>query len=174
MSLDPFSILRLSQDRTDPAALRAQFARRAEELKFAMKSGRDAMQSRRDLDELDIAYKILQDSESRTVFVRREKSPAAPDRAARLRALIVASLEDGLLRHSRRQRILDEGRKLGFSPFHTQLLIAQTQFGPQRVLSFEDDREQPGNRPSQAMARFSAALVLGFAIFLAIVRWLGL
>lgn len=174
MSLDPFSILRLSHDRTDPAALRAQFARRCEEIKIAMNSGRDGSRSRRDLDELDVAYKILQDPESRTVFVRREKSPAPPERAALLRALILASLEDGLLRHSRRQRILDEGRKLGFSPFHTQLLIAQTQFGPQRVLSFEDDRERPGNRPSQAMARFSAALVLGFALFLATVRWLEL
>lgn len=174
MSLDPFSILRLSQDRTDPGALRAQFAKRAEELKIAMKGGRDALQIRRDLEELDIAYKILQDPESRTVFVRREKSPAPPERAALLRALIVASLEDGLLRHSRRQRILEEGRKLGFSPFHTQLLIAQTQFGPQRVLSFEDDREHAGNRPGHATARFSAAVVLGFALFLAAVRWLGL
>lgn len=174
MSLDPYSILRLSEDRIDPSTLRAQFAKRSDELKIAIQSGRDALHARRELDELHVAYKILHDPESRTVYVRREKSPAPPEKAARLRAMIAASLEDGLLRHSRRERILEEGRTLGFSPFHTQLLIAQTQFGSQRVLSFEDEREDGADRPSQMTAQFAAAAMLAFALFLAAVRVLGI
>lgn len=174
MSLDPFNILRLSDNRHDPAALRAQFVKRVDELKLAMKSGRDPLQSRREIDELHVAYKILNDPDSRTIYVRRGNSPAAPEKAARLHALIAASLEDGLLRHSRRERILEEGRNLGFSPFHTQLLIAQTQFGSRRVLSFEDERESAESQPGQASVRFAAAVVLALALFLCAVQLLGI
>jgi hypothetical protein len=97
----------------------------------------------------------------------------APAPAEQLCSLIRDSLEDGLLRCSQRAKILSAGRKLGFSDFHTHLLIAQTQFGPQCVVS--EDAELPSPPASGAAAgRLAAALLLALALLLAAIRWLGI
>jgi hypothetical protein len=163
MSHDPYSILGLAPGRYDPAALRRRFDDRRAEL-----SGGRANRAR--LDELHVAYSVLRDPANQTIYLKRLDLGAATDHTAELRLLIAASLEDGLLRHSRRLRILQEGRRLGLSPFHTQLLIAQTQFGPQRVLAAELD--QRGQAPA-AIARLAGLCVLALALFLAAVRAIG-
>lgn len=171
MSHDPYSILGLTPGRYDPAVLRRRFQDRQAELRA---DPRRSPSSIARLDELRIAYAVLADPDKQTIYLKRLERPADTDRCDELRALIAASLEDGLLRHSRRTRILQEGRQLGLSPFHTQLLIAQTQFGPKQVLSTDDVSEPNDARPpSAALARLAGLCLLALALFLAAVRALG-
>jgi hypothetical protein len=166
MSHDPYAILGLAPGRYDGAALQRQLTVRRAEL-----SARG--QTREQADELHVAYAVLRDSSNQTIYLKRFDQRQSPDRTAELRALIAASLEDGLLRHSRRMRILQEGRRLGLSPFHMQLLIAQTQFGPQRVLADEFGGELPEAAPGRAVARMAGVFILALALFLAAVRAIG-
>ena len=166
MSHDPFEILGLAPGRYDAAALRRQLAARQAEL-----GARG--ENRERADELHVAYSVLRDPANQTIYLTRLERRAAPDPTAELRALIAASLEDGLLRHSRRVRILQEGRRLGLSPFHTQLLIAQTQFGPKRVLAETACDEVSDAAPGSAVARMAGLLILALALFLAAVRAVG-
>lgn len=166
MSHDPYSILGLAPGHYDSAALRRRFDDRRAEL-----AGGRADRAR--LDELHVAYSVLRDPANQTVFLKRLDRGPAPDRTAGLRLLIAASLEDGLLRHSRRLRILQEGTRLGLSPFHTQLLIAQTQFGPQRVLPADTDELGHAPAPTSTVARLAGLCVLALALFLAAVRAIG-
>ena len=70
--------------------------------------------------------------------------------------------------------ILAEGRRLGLSEFHTQLLIAQVQFGGELVVPpARCDIPASSETGSRVGARFAAAGVLALAIFLAMIRWLG-
>lgn len=166
MSRDPYSILGLTPRRYDAAELRRRLdARRAELGTLA--------QTREGADELFVAYSVLRDPDNQTVYLKRFDRKSSPDGTAELRALISASLEDGLLRHSRRVRILKEGRRLGLSPFHTQLLIAQTQFGPQRVLAESAEVAQEIAVPAAPVARLAGLLILALALFLAAVRAIG-
>jgi hypothetical protein len=166
MSHDPYTILGLTPGRYDAAELRRRLDDRRAELGARAKTREGA-------DELHVAYAVLREPDNQTVYLKRFDRRSSPDGAAELRALIAASLEDGLLRHSRRMRILKEGRRLGISPFHTQLLIAQTQFGPQRVLPDElgDGKKQPAADAS--VARWAGLFVLALALFLAAVRSIG-
>jgi hypothetical protein len=75
---------------------------------------------------------------------------------------------------ARRQEILAEARRLGFSDFQAQLLIAQVQFGDDQIplLSGGVVHARRGESP-RTWARFAAAGVLALAMFLAMVRWLA-
>src|SRR5262245_66504151 len=110
MSHDPYAMLRLPPGRYDAATLQRCYDERRAEL-------RAQSSSRSGLDELHVAYAVLRDPSNQAVYLKRLDGRAASDRTAELRALIAGSLEDGLLRHSRRLRILEEGRRLGLSPF---------------------------------------------------------
>ena len=80
----------------------------------------------------------------------------------------------GLLRYSRRVRILEEARRLGVSDFHTQLLIAQVQFGGPIVTAPRGGRAaRIPDSPKRVVARFAAAGVLALALFLVAIRWFG-
>jgi hypothetical protein len=63
---------------------------------------------------------------------------------------------------------------LGFSEFHTHLLIAQVQFGDGIVAPPCGHRRSTSTESASRIgARFAAAGVLALALFLAMVRWLG-
>ena len=124
---------------------------------------------RRRLDELHLAYAALRNPQTQAELLRTRTDET--DDVTRLRRLIATALEDGLLRFSRRQDILVEARRLGFSDFQTQLLIAQVQFGDD---SFQPATASSANHDSsRAWARFAAAGVLALVMFLVLVRWLG-
>lgn len=164
MTADHFQTLGLGPGRHDPRAVALRFhALRSEALRLLARP-ETVRQGEARLDALHLAYNALRDG-----------GAADADRAdhlAQLRALIAASLEDGLLRYSRRQRILDAGRAAGLSDFETQLVIAQVQFG---------DCDSPGLfAPSASSARrpvvwpfVTAAAMLGLAVLLAEVWWFG-
>ena len=128
--------------------------------------------ARRELDQLHLAYAALRDPRGQAEYLRTRAAGA--DAATRLRQLIAAALEDGLLRYSRRQDILTGARRLGFSEFHTPLLIAQVQFGEDEPGLDAAPRSRGARRDrSRAWAGLAAAGLLALALFLALVRWLG-
>jgi hypothetical protein len=172
MSRDYFSILGLSPARYEPAEITRRFRVERARVLAVLHDPAKHGQSRRRLDELHVAYAGLRDPLRQAAYLRNLKT--SDDRVAHLSRLISDSLEDGLLRYSRREEILGEGRQLGFSDFQTQLLIAQVQFGSDDVLPVAN----PGagrrwNARPAVGPRFAAVGVLTLALFLAMVRWLG-
>ncbi len=162
MAHDYYTILGLSPGCYAPAVITRHFQSRRAELLAQLDNPERYAETRRELDQLHLAYAALRDA---------RRGPADGDAAAQLRGLIAASLEDGLLRYSRRQDILAHGRELGLGDFQTQLLIAQVQFGAQETPLV---RSAPVPRPaadSRTWARLAGVGVLALTIFLFLVHW---
>jgi len=175
MSREYFSILGLSPGCYEPKKIARHFDVRRRRLLVELDDPARHDESRRQLNDLYQAYNALRDPRRQAEHLRLARDEGeGDDRVTRLRRLIEASLEGGLLRYSRRVEILEEGRWLGFSEFHTQLLIAQVQFGGELVVSPADRGvSRSAETTSRVGARFAAAGVLALALFLAMVRWLG-
>lgn len=191
MVRDYFAILGLVPGRYAPAEITRRFESERQRLLTALHEPAQYVRSRQQLEELHVAYLVLRDPRAQADYLQTRGTeedaaqkpagaaqPEREQRAAHLRQLIAAALEDGLLRYSRRQMILEEGRRLGFSDFHTQLLIAQVQFSdepaPPPVSTNTSFPHEPSRQPSpRAWARWTAAGMLGAALFLAMMRWLG-
>ena len=172
MTRDYFAILGLAPGRYDPAEIAGRFRREQASLIAALHRPGTSADARRRLDELHLAYAALRDPRAQAEYLRSREGQG--DDVTCVRQLIAASLEDGLLRYSRRQEILAEARRLGFSDFQAQLLIAQVQFGDDQIplLSGSVTHARGGESP-RTWARFAAAGVLALAMFLAMVRWLA-
>ncbi|MEW6253014.1 MAG: hypothetical protein AB1716_20440, partial [Planctomycetota bacterium] len=127
MAQDYFAILGLTPGRYHPSEITARFLARREQLLAELSGGRRHTASRRELDALHVAYSALQDPHNQAEHLRLLGPSADP--AAVLRLLIEAALEEGLLRYSRRQMIVERARELGLSEFQAHLLIAQVQYG---------------------------------------------
>lgn len=175
MSRDYFSILGLTPGRYEPGEIARRFHARRKRLLAELDDPAKHRESRRRLDELHRAYHALRDPRLQSKHLHAAREPEArDDRVEYLRRLIESSLEGGLLRYSRRVDILAEGRRLGFSDFHTQLLIAQVQFGGEIVARPDEHGVRaPADTGARVGARFAAAGLLALAIFLAMIRWLG-
>ncbi len=166
MPSDYFAILGLAPGRYAPAEIRARFQVERERLLGKLVEASDPIELRRHLDELHLAYAALRDPERQDAYVSSRDGGVY--RLAELRALIEASLEDGLLRYSRRQLILERARELGFDEFQTQLVIAQVQYGDEELSVLPQSREhQPQSR---SWARGAAVGLLALALFLFLVR----
>jgi uncharacterized protein YhaN len=175
MSREYFAILGLPPGRYRPGEIARRFESRRKRLLAQLDDPARHEASRRELNELHRAYNALRDPRRQAEHARaaREEQDER-DRVGRLRRLIESSLEGGLLRCSRRAEILAESRRLGFSEFHTQLLIAQVQFGGELVAAPATRRASAKvDGSARVGARFAAAGVLALALFLAMVRWLG-
>lgn len=151
--------------------IRARFAlRRDAALARLDLGGLERGEALRELEDLYLAMRALLNCE-------RAGVRAASDPTSELCEIIEHSLEDGLLRHSCRKRILALGRELGFSEFHVQLLIAQVQFGPAEsyVLTSQIERKkQTAERRPQSHAReWVLAGALALAMFGFVVGWIG-
>lgn len=176
MERDWFAILGLAPGRYEPAEIARRFHAQRVRVLAAMNDPRQYAAARRRLEELHLAYAALRDPDAQAEHLRAQSRD--DDAVRRLRRLIAASLEDGLLRYSRRQEILAQAARLGFSPFQTQLLIAQVQFGDEIVPAPRPSHgpaPQPHARHGRprTWARLAAVGVLALALFLALVRWLG-
>lgn len=173
MPRDYFSILGLTPGRCEPAEVTRRFEqRRAGLLSNGNRLSRDELAER--LDALHAAHRMLSDRDRQQDYLREIEN--GDSRTARLSRLIEASLEGDLLRRSRREEILAEGRRLGFSDFHTQLLIAQVQFGRgPEVIAAPSSRSggHPFGDARRIGARLAAAALLGLGLFLGALRWIG-
>lgn len=171
MSENHFSTLGLRPGRYPPQAVQRQFERRRAALLRQLSDPTLHAAARVRLDDLHVAHQALCDPRRQAEHL--EALGVRLDAAERLRRLIRDSLEGDLLRCSRRERILAEGRRLGFSDFHIHLLIAETQFGWRRVLAEPEKDAPPDDRTQRGAARLAAAGVLALAMFLFMIRWLG-
>ncbi len=127
--------------------------------------------ARRRLEQIHLAYSILRDPHQQD---RVRQSLEQTDPHTRVRLRIAASLEDGLLRFSRRQEIIAFARTLGISEFHTQLLIAQAQFGIAPAAASEAalvEEARVTDRPRRD-ARWLWVGACTTALFAVISRWL--
>jgi hypothetical protein len=163
---DYFAILGLAPGRHDPREIRRRFDRERTRLLSRMGQPAAGVQARRELDDLHMACATLSDPASQARYLAEHGNV---DGTTRMRRFIEASLEGGLVRYSRRQRILAEGRRLGFSEFQTQLMIAQVQFGDTAIDSRPAGRAAP---PRQGpWARVTAIGLLATALFMLMVEW---
>ncbi len=169
MSDDYFTILGLTPGRYKPRDITRSFQRVRTGLIAQLDESGASDDARRKLDKLHLAYNALREPDSQAGSLARN-DPA--DDAVAVRRLIAASLEDGLLRFSRRRMILDEGRRRGFSGFQTQLLIAQVQFGDDQIALPAASRGggMPAG-PHRAWPHLVAIGLLAVAIFLILIGW---
>jgi hypothetical protein len=171
MAHEYYTILGLSPGRYDPAEITRRFQARRAALLAQLDDPTRYDEVRRELDQLHVAYAALRDPPRQGDDAQR--TATASDALARLQGLIVASLEDGLLRYSRRQDILARGRELGFGDFQTQLLIAQVQFGAAEMPVTCSTGLAPARADSRTWARLAGVAVLALTIFLFLVQWVS-
>lgn len=172
MAQDYFAALGLRPGRYTSREIASRFATTRADLIQSLDDPQSYERTRRQLDELHVAYAILHHPARQQEYLRSLIDPT--DRVAAMRALIEASLEGGLLRHSRRQELLEYGQALGFNDFQTQLMIAQVQFGGDGVALVPppvDAQPKPDRRP--VLARFTAIGLLSLAMFLWLVGWVN-
>jgi len=169
MGRDYFTVLGLAPGRYDSAEVARRFEVERARLLAQLHDPATHQEARRRLEELHLAYAALHDPRAQAEYLAARGGAA--DDLTYLRRLIAASLEDGLLRYSRRQEILAEARERGFSDFQAQLLIAQVQFGDDSFSPATPGRPRLARRG--AAARLAAAGVLALGMFLALVRWLN-
>lgn len=171
MAQDYFTVLGLSPGRYDPAEITRRFRVRRAELLAELDNPAQYAQARRALDELHLAYAALRGPRAPDSHLRRRAADRSP--VQELRDLIAASLEDGLLRYSRRRGILERARELGLSDFQAQLLIAQTQFGEREFSTAVRTPVTVRAPASRTWVRLAGAGVLAAAIFVLLVRWVN-
>ena len=171
MSDDYFTILGLAPRRYKPRDITRRFQRVRTSLIAELGDTVSTAEARRKLDQLHLAYNALREPDAQASYLDERVSA---DDATAVRRLIAASLEGGLLRFSRRQMILAESRRRGFSDFQTQLLIAQVQFGDTRIAPLTSAGDT-GWRTSvrRAWPQLLAIGLLAVAIFLILIGWLS-
>ena len=172
MARDYFAVLGLTPGRYAPEEIASHFLAVRERLLAALRATDAPTETRRELDQVHLAYATLRDPARQAEYLRA--NDANGDATAQLRTLIAASLEDGLLRYSRRQAILERAAELGFNEFQAHLLIAQVQFGDTLIPT--GPRLDPAKTKlahPRAWARVTATGVLALAIFLYLVHWVG-
>ena len=171
MAQDYFAVLGLSPGRYDPLEIARRFQARRAQLLAALDDPARYSDTRSALDQLHLAYSALRDPHRQDDYRRSQFAEA--DAGERLRGLIAASLEDGLLRYSRRQAILERARELGLSAFQAQLLIAQVQFGARETPLIRGAPVTVRAADSRTWVRLAGVGVLALAIFLFLVRWVS-
>jgi hypothetical protein len=171
MAQDYFAVLGLSPGQYEPAELTRRFVARRAQLLRKLDDPERYADSRQQLEQLHLAYAALRDSRRQREYLRTDPAEAKPHES--LRALIEASLEDGLLRYSRRQAILERARELGLSEFQAQLLIAQVQFGTEESPFISAAPVTVRAADSGMWVRLAGVGVLALAIFLFLVRWVS-
>lgn len=171
MARDPYAMLGLPPGCTDPRRITASFQRRRARLLAELDDPIHYAATRAALDELYLAYATLRDPRRRVAYLRTR---VLGNPADELRNHIAAALEDGLLRYTRRQAILQRAAELGIGEFQAQLLIAQVQFGADDldVIAVPVTGGRPAE-PPRLWARAAGVGVLALAMFLGLIHWLG-
>lgn len=168
---DYFDILGLPPGRYAPAVIRRAFFAARREILELLARGDNYGEYCRQLERLHLAEATLSDAQRQAEYLATYDGDDGA--LVRFRQKVAASLEDGLVRCSRRETLLAEGRKLGLTDFQTHLLIAHVQFGDDRAaLPFAARGPASDDRNSRLVARLAAASLLGFALFLGMLRWL--
>ncbi|MCA9242809.1 MAG: hypothetical protein KDA32_02550 [Phycisphaerales bacterium] len=172
MPRDYFATLGLKPGRYDADEIDARFAALRARLLIELRSSATRGYAERRLEEAYQARSLLRDPRSQAMLRKGlEERDDGAERLNQLRAFVLASLEEGLLRHSRRQACIEEGMRLGFTEFHTHLVIAQTQFDGRVVIPPPAGRPERKAHAIQVVSRAAAVGVLALGLFLVMVRW---
>lgn len=179
MSAEYFAHLGLTPGRYEPAEITRRFLEERGRLLEQLDDPHQHTESRRRLEELHLAYRVLRDPRRQAECLAA--TGQVEDAHQQLRRLIEISLEDGLLRYSRRQAILTEARRLGFSDFQAHVLISQVQLGDDGLLPAAPNaglRSGPRGESStddqmRRGARLAGIGLLTLALVLVLVRWVG-
>lgn len=147
------------------------FQRRRAQLLEELHDAQTHRSSRTELDAAHLAFRVLRDPRRQAVHLADLSEPAG-DRVEKLRSLIQACIEDGVLRHSRRRELLNWGRVCGLSAFDTQLLIAQVLYGETRIEVTPARAEAPSD--TAAWRPLAVAGALATVMFVGLATWLGL
>lgn len=167
-----FAVLGLSPGRYRPDEVQYAFHAERRRVLPLLDDPRRAAEAREQLELIHRAYRALHDVRGQFAHWRMLRAPVDP--VAALRDEIELSLEDGLLRHTRRRELLDEARRAGLTEFQGHLLIAEVQFGSEAVLLRGDDpRVARQSQRGRAAARLAAAGMLAGALLVAMVSWVG-
>jgi hypothetical protein len=165
MPQDYFAVLGLTPGRYDSTEITRRFVVRRQRLMGELLDSTKHAATREQLDALHVAYALLRDPQRQAEYVAAQS--AAPDRVAELRRMIAGSLEDGLVRYSRRQAILARAQELGFSEFQAQLLIAQVQFSNEDASVLDVFTPHVATvRPARPWSRLAAVGAISVAMFL--------
>ncbi len=110
---------------------------------------------------------------------RRMAAFSAEEKRRIFKAMVVSELEAGLLRYTRRQRLLKYAETLGIPAFEASLLIAEAQFHAARLAapSLAPEEQTPLIlRPNSwpIWAKISFALVIAVIIDVILIRTLSL
>jgi hypothetical protein len=172
MARDYFSVLGLTRGRHDPHVIERRFLEARERVVGGLFDPATYETARAELEALHLAYATLRDPARQSAYLRSSKVDDGG--MLELRALIAACLEEGLLRHSRRQMILRRAEALGVGEFQAQLLIAQVQFGGEALPDLPRVRplRRRGGHP-RGWAQVAAVGVLALVMFLGLVGWVG-
>lgn len=175
MPRDHFAVLGLSAGRHPPHVIDQHFAEERGRLVPALSRSSDYMSSRRKLEALYVAYRILRDPGRQAAYLRDLESAAAGEarRESELRRLIRASLEAGLVRQSRREYLVEQGRELGFSEFHVHLMIAQAMIGDEASLPVAPARPARRARHGSSWRDYATIGAVAVAVFVLLVRWVN-
>jgi hypothetical protein len=174
---DYFAVLHLEPGEYTSEQIRGSFLSLREPVLRDMRRADTYVAARHRLEELHEARRVLGDPARQRDYLSRRELLDEP--VERVRVMIAAALEDGLVRHSRRQAILSEARRHGIADFHVHLMIAQEQFAgsPDALGGWigrdGDGRNEASRDSKRAAARLAAAGVLGLALLLSTLRWLS-
>lgn len=172
MSHDYFAILGLTPGPFDPQRIERRFEACRRRLIDDLGDPARQAAAKDELEQVHVAYRVLSDPRRYADHVATRGVPREP--IAELREMIAANLEDGLLRHSRRQAVIEHAREFGIDEFQTQLLIARVQFGQAEPAGWPGvayRRRRAAN--TRAWAQAAAAGVIALAMFLGLVQWAG-
>lgn len=172
MARDYFALLGLAPGRYEPRQIDERFFTRREQLLHDSLNPASSDTAIAELDDLYAAFRVLRDPHRQADYLRRHQPPTDP--VADLRLLITASLDGGLLRQSRRTAIIERALELGLTEFQTQLLIAEVQYGDDRLAPVPSrPGRQAARTHARGWARATAVGVLALAMFLALVQFVG-
>ena len=138
----------------------------------ALRNPATAVDARRQLDCLHMAYAVLRDPRGQESILQARRSE--DNDLTRLKRLIAASLEDGLLRFSRLAGDSRRGAVRGAS-LTSRRNCSSRRFSSATITSpcLTRLRNRPPHREARrAWAGLAAAGALALALFLVLVRWL--
>ena len=171
MAQDHFAVLGLTPGRYAPSDITCCFLDRRAHLLNELANPLRFTEARRRIEDLHMAYAVLRDPLRQAEYLRTRDVEG--DAVGELRALIAAWIENGLMRHSRRQGILERAVGLGLDEFQAHLLIAQVQFGDEEIQPVPRlVWPAPRHSNPRAWARLAGVGVLALTMYLSLVRWL--
>lgn len=173
MEHDCFAILGLTPGPYSRELIDARFDEERDKCLASIRERHDEATERR-LEAVYLAYHLLNDSARQQRHIAAIRDGHLDNPKDHVRDLVAASLEDGLLRYSRRQELIRIGRVLGLNEFQVHLLIAEVQVAALSITAEQPAKQVANERFDQTRLNIVAAGLLGLGLFFSAISWLGI